>query len=82
VYVLLNNCLFCRHTNGMLLQCVGKSETKSILVQFNDGAHLEFHSSGHFASKATVHKILHYGFYWPILFHDSFTFVRLCDCRQ
>jgi hypothetical protein len=35
---------------------------RTILWEFHDGAHLRFHSGGHFAAKATAHKIIRYGF--------------------
>ena len=45
----------------------------------------EFHEGicgGNYSWRATAHKILKAGFYWPKLFGDVFTWVRACDKCQ
>ena len=45
----------------------------------------EFHEGicgGHYNWRATTHKILKAGFYWPKLFGDVFAWVRACEKCQ
>lgn len=81
-YVLVNNTLFRRHTNGMILCCLTKDQVPQVLSHFHDVMHALFHSGGNFAATATAHKILRYGYYWPTIFKDSFEHVRQCQPCQ
>ena len=60
----------------MLLRCLTKDQAPEVLSHFHDAAHARFHSGGHFTATETAHKILHYGYYWPTIFKDSFEHVR------
>ena len=38
---------------------------------------------GHFSAKTTTHKILRAGYFWPIVFKDSYNFVKRCEeCKK
>ena len=37
---------------------------------------------GHFVDKRTAYKVLHIGYYWPTLFRDAKTYVKICDNCQ
>jgi len=76
------------HTNGMLLQCLQKEKVPEILSHFHDAVHARCHSGGHFTATTNSHKILCYGYYWPMIFKYAFWYVRKCKscqhatCRQ
>lgn len=62
---------------GVMLLCLGEGEVSKII----DG----FHGcicGGHYYWKATTHKILKVGFYWPRLFGDVHDKVKACkECQ-
>ena len=76
-YLLIDNVLFWRNSDGVLLQCLDIDETEVILKELHSGP-----AGGHFGGETTAHKILRAGYYWPTLFRDSYTFVRKCqECQ-
>jgi hypothetical protein len=40
------------------------------------------HIDGHFSAKATAFKIIRNGYYWPLIFRDSYKLARSCDKCQ
>ena len=43
------------------------------------------HSSsygGHFGATRIAAQVLQSGFFWPFIFHDSYTLVKTCDLCQ
>ena len=42
-YAMLNDCHFCRHASGKLFRCLGGDQSKTILHEFHDGAHIQCH---------------------------------------
>jgi len=68
--------------NRIRLRCLTKDQVPKVLSNFHDAAHARFNSGGHFAATATAHKILHYSYYWPMIFKDAFEYVRKCEPCQ
>jgi transposase InsO family protein len=40
------------------------------------------HVGSHFSTKTTTFKIIRKGYYWPLIFHDSYVFSMSCDKCQ
>eukprot|EP00253_Pinus_taeda_P027971 PITA_27971 len=76
-YQLINDVLFKRNYDSVLLRCLEKTEAKKVLRELHDGP-----AGGHYAGDATAHKILRAGYYWPTLFKDSHSYVRKCQIYQ
>ena len=70
-YQLVNDVLFKRNYDSVLLRCLEKTEAEKVLQELHDGP-----AGGHYAGDATAHKILRAGYYWPTLFKDSYNHVR------
>ena len=62
-YQLIDNILFRKNSDGVLLRCLDKDETEMILKELYSGS-----AHGHFGGETTAHKILRVGYYWPTLF--------------
>eukprot|EP00253_Pinus_taeda_P010376 PITA_10376 len=76
-YQLINDVLFKRNYDSMLLRCLEKTEAEKVLQELHDGP-----AGRHYARDATAHKILRAGYYWPTLFKDSHNYVRKCKNCQ
>jgi hypothetical protein len=76
-YCIIDQILFWKDPNGILLRCVNEEEAKQF---FCDLHHVVY--GGHHHWKATTFKILRAGYYWPILFPDIFSQVRACEPCQ
>lgn len=50
----------------IIQRCVREDEMHDILKADHDGP-----CGGHFSDKRISYKILHLGYYWPILFRDA-----------
>ena len=75
--MLIDNTLFRRNSDGVLLRCLDKDETKIILRELHSGS-----AGGHFGGENTTHKIIRVGYYWPNLLQNSYSFVRKCqECQ-
>ena len=61
----------------VIRRCVEEHEVQSILNFCHSYA-----CGGHFGPQRTARKILDCGFYWPRLFHDSYTFCKSCERCQ
>jgi hypothetical protein len=54
-----------------------------ILKEIHGSTDSDIHIGGHFVAKATAHKILRTGYYWPSVFRDSYKFVQACiECQK
>ena len=62
-YLLIDNILFRRNSDKVLLRCLDKDETEVISKELHFGP-----AGGHFGGETTAHKILRAGYYWPTLF--------------
>ena len=53
---------------------MGKADVPNLLREFHEGF-----CGGHFAGRVTVEKILAAGYYWPIMFKDTFDYCKRCE---
>ena len=72
-YQLVNNVLFKKHADGLLLRCLEKEESNLVLTQLHDKP-----AGSHFGGDTTTHKILREGYFWPTLFKYAHAFIRRC----
>jgi len=63
--------------NQVIRRCVPNEGRASILHYCYDGE-----ASGNFGATKTATKILQFGFYWPILFKDTYSYIDSCDGCQ
>ena len=76
-YQLINNVLFRKNADGVLLRCLEKEESDLVLTQLHDGS-----AGGHFGGDTTAHKKFRASYFWPTLFKYAHAFVRRCqDCQ-
>ena len=66
-YCIIDQILFWKDPNGILLRCVIEEEEKQIFCDLHHGV-----CGGHHHWKYTAFKILRASYYWPILFSDMF----------
>eukprot|EP00253_Pinus_taeda_P017205 PITA_17205 len=69
--------LFKMGADEILRQYVPDFERNNILVEAHGGA-----AGGHYVGKATMHKILRVGLWWPTLHKDSKAYCEACDVCQ
>lgn len=68
---LVDDILFRRNLNGVLLRCIIGDQTKKLLEEFYNGP-----SGGHLFARTIAMKIMRVGYYWPSLFSDTHSWVR------
>jgi hypothetical protein len=62
----------------MLLRRVDEKIAQELIQEFHGGI-----CGGHFALTTTTHKIIRVGFYWPLVFKDSYdTIIKCISCQQ
>eukprot|EP00253_Pinus_taeda_P021305 PITA_21305 len=76
-FEIIDDVLFRRNYDLVLLICLEKTEAQKVLQELHDGP-----AGGHFGGDTTAHKIIHAGYYWPTLFKDSHDYVRKCKIFQ
>jgi hypothetical protein len=81
-YIILGEFLFRRSTDGMLLRCVNNEETDKLLQETHGSSNSVIHVCGHFSAKTNSFNIIRKGYYWPLIFRDSYKFSRSCDKCQ
>jgi len=74
--------LFRIYIDGLLLQCVNYEEAHQLLHKIHGSSTSVIHIDGHFSVKATTFKIIRNGYYWPMIFRDSYKFEISCDKCQ
>lgn len=72
-FCIIDNVLFWKNHEGILLNCLKLDETDKVLKEFHAGD-----CGGHLYWKSTADKILRAGFYWPTLFVDANKYVTSC----
>eukprot|EP00253_Pinus_taeda_P004694 PITA_04694 len=76
-FTLIDDVLFKKNYDSILLRCLEKTEAQKVLQELHDGP-----AGGHFGADTTAHKIIHAGYYWPTLFRDTHEYVRKClNCQ-
>eukprot|EP00253_Pinus_taeda_P008673 PITA_08673 len=76
-FCIIDNVLFWKNHEGILLNCLTLDETDKILKEFHAG-----NGGGHLYWKSTADKILRARVYWPSLFTDVKKFVMSCHKCQ
>jgi len=76
-FCILDNALFWKNHECILLSFLIKEEANKVLKEFHVGD-----CSGHMYWKSTLDKILRARFYWPTLFADVKKFVTACHKCQ
>jgi len=76
-YVIIQNELWWRNIDGVLLKCINEEQALEILTEMHSGAF-----GGHYMAETTTHKVLRAGFWWPTLFKDAHRLVKTCDACQ
>lgn len=76
-FCILDNALFWKDREGILLNYLLKDESGRVLQEFHAGD-----CGGHLYWKTTVDKILRAGFYWPTFFSDVKKYVTSCHKCQ
>jgi hypothetical protein len=61
----------------ILRRCIMEEEHLLILIEAHEGI-----TRGHYAGKATTHKVLQAGLWWPTLHRDAKDYARACDICQ
>lgn len=76
-FCILNNSLFWKDPDGVLLNCLVGEEEKQVMEDFHKGD-----CGGHLFWKTMANKILRAGYYWPTLFADVYKTVKSChECQ-
>jgi hypothetical protein len=82
-YLILRNILYRRSIDGILLRCVDDNVAQFFLNELHGSIDSNLHIGGHFAAKATAFKIIWVGYFWPLMFQDSFKFIGACEkCQE
>eukprot|EP00253_Pinus_taeda_P021677 PITA_21677 len=76
-FCIINNVLFWKNHEGILLNCLTLDETDKVLKEFHAGD-----CGGHLYWKSIADKILRAGYYWPSLFADVKKIIEAIPCRQ
>ena len=76
-YCILNECLYWKNANGLLLKCLPENDVERVKHEFHAGE-----CGGHLNWKATANKILRAGYYWPTLFNDIHKMIIVCHKCQ
>jgi hypothetical protein len=76
-YQLINNVLFKKNYDLMLLRCLEKNEADKVLFYLHDGT-----AGGHFGGDTTAQNILPEGYHWTTLFKYSHSYVQKCKIYQ
>lgn len=58
----------------VITRCILECEVKKVL----ESCHVISYVAHHGGDR-TMHKVLQYGFFWPLLFKDSISYVKVCD---
>nr|GEV56836.1 reverse transcriptase domain-containing protein [Tanacetum cinerariifolium] len=64
-------------SDGMIISCISRPETRTILDQCHHGL-----TGGHYGPNVTTKKVIDLGFYWSTIIKEAYTLVRLCESCQ
>jgi hypothetical protein len=76
-FSLISGKLYKMGPDEILRRCVMEAERPLILVEAHEGI-----TGGHYAGKATTHKVLRAGLWWATLHKDAKEYYRACDVCQ
>jgi hypothetical protein len=76
-YVMLDNTLYCRTIDCLLLECLGSDQSKIAIGEVHEDI------CGTHQSANKVKWLLHRaGFYWPTMINDCFRYYKGCESWQ
>jgi hypothetical protein len=77
-FVRLDECLYYKSLDGVLLQCLGQEEAKKMMSEVHDGL-----CGAHQLAYRIKWVIRHTGCYWPTMLEDCFEYYKGCqDCQK
>jgi hypothetical protein len=77
-YVILDNTLYRRTIDGLLLKCLGSDQSKIAMEEVHEGI-CGTHQSTH-KMKLLLHRT---GFYWSTMLYDCFRYYKCCEsCKK
>jgi len=76
-YVLLEDELYYRTIDGVLLKCLGDDEAKSLMGEINEGV-----CGAHQSAFKMKWMIRRNGYYWPTILEDCFKYFKGCQGCQ
>ena len=76
-YTCINDLLYRRSCDGILLRCLAGSETIEALNEVHAGV-----CGAHQSGPKLYYQLKHLGYYWPTMFDDSMKFAKRCHQCQ
>jgi hypothetical protein len=76
-FQLINDVLFRKNFDGVLMRCLEKEESEKVLSELHASE-----AGGYFGGDTTDHKVLRARYYWPTLFKDAHMMCRKCIVCQ
>ena len=76
-YTVVDNNLYRRGANGVLMKCISREDGHDILVKIHEGE-----CGSHMASRTLVGKAFRQGYYWPSALEDAVKLVQHCKSCQ
>jgi hypothetical protein len=76
-FQLVNDVLFCKNFDNVLMHCLERDEAKKVLSELHAGE-----IGGNFGGYTTSHKVLRFRYYWPRLFKYAHALCRKCIICQ
>ena len=76
-FQLINDVLFRKNFDGVLMRCLEKDEAEKVLFELHAGE-----AGGNFGGDTNSHKVLRARYYWPTLFKDAHTLCPKCIICQ
>jgi hypothetical protein len=73
-YVMLNNTLYRRTIDGLLLKCLGSDQSKIAMGEVHEGI-----CGSHQSAYKMKWLLRHAGFYWPTMLNDCFRYYSSCE---
>jgi hypothetical protein len=77
MYTLVEEDLYRRGANGVLMRCITREEGCELLIEVHGGEYVN-----HASSRTLVGKAFQHGFYWPTTFQDIVELVKTCKACQ
>ena len=77
-YILLDNDLYYKTIDGVMLRCLNKEEVKVVMCEVHDGICKTRQSA--YGMKLLLRRA---GYYWPTMLEDCFDYYKGClDCQK
>nr|AAM08857.1 Putative retroelement [Oryza sativa Japonica Group]AAM74409.1 Putative retroelement [Oryza sativa Japonica Group]AAP52809.1 retrotransposon protein, putative, Ty3-gypsy subclass [Oryza sativa Japonica Group] len=77
IYCMIDNDLYKKAPNGVLVKCVSFDDGKHLLLDIHEGI-----CGSHVAGRTLVGKAFRQGFFWPIALKDACDMVQRCEAYQ